>query len=42
MNGATSWAHRFSADGGSLFYPHHLPLNGLPEPPHRRSSPLVA
>jgi hypothetical protein len=25
-----------------LFVPHHLLLNGLPEPPHRSDSPLVA
>ncbi len=41
--------HRFSADGGSYSFMfddfmalHHLPLNSLPEPPHRRSSPPVA
>jgi hypothetical protein len=41
--------YRFSADGGlwSFMFSdfmalHHLLLNGLPEPPHRSSSPLVA
>jgi hypothetical protein len=40
---------RFSVDGGSspfiftdFMALHHLLLNGLPEPPHRRSSLLVA
>ena len=40
---------RSSVDGGSqpLIFtyfkaPHHLLLNGLPKPTHRRSSPLVA
>jgi len=40
---------RFSADSGSqpfvfsdFMAPHHLPLNGLPEPAHRSGSPLVA
>ena len=40
---------RFSVDGGSSPFmsivfkaPHHLLLNGLPEPPHRSGSPPVA
>jgi IS605 OrfB family transposase len=49
LNDICAYLYRFSVDGGSqpLIFtyfkaPHHLPPNGLPEPPHRRSSPLVA
>jgi hypothetical protein len=42
-------AGRLSADGSSSSFtfgdfqaPHHLPLDGLPKPAHRSSSPLVA
>jgi len=42
-------SHHFSVDGGSSPFMfdnfmalHHLLLNGLPEPPHRSSSPVVA